>query len=99
MGPILGAILTLAASKGSAYAGTALLAVYAAGLAVPFLVSALAFNYFLSFFQRFKKAIRAIHVGGGMLLIAMGVLLVSGYWTVLNSYAIKLTPEWLWGLL
>ncbi|MFQ6110696.1 MAG: cytochrome c biogenesis CcdA family protein [Nitrospinota bacterium] len=99
VGPILGAILTLAASRGSAASGTALLAVYAAGLAVPFLLSALAFNYFLGFFQRFKRAIRVIHVGGGVLLIAMGILLVSGYWTILNSYAIKLTPSWLWSLL
>ncbi len=99
VGPILGAILTLAASRGSAASGTALLAVYAAGLAVPFLLSALAFNYFLSFFQRFRRAIRVIHVGGGVLLIVMGILLISGYWTILNSYTIKLTPSWLWSLL
>jgi len=99
VGPTLGAILTLASGAESLRQGTALLAVYAAGLAVPFLLSAVAFNAFLTFFRRFSSLMPTLQKVGGVVLVAMGVLLFTGYLTVLNTYAIALTPQWLWGWL
>ena len=96
VGPILGAILALASSTAKATAGLQLLGAYSAGLAIPFLLSALAVNAFFQFFSRFKRYIELVHVGGGLLLIAVGILLFTGSLTVLNSWAIQLTPAWLW---
>jgi len=47
-------------------------------------------------FTRLKGYLHVLHVGAGLLLMAMGVLLLTGYLTILNSYAIRLTPQWLW---
>ena len=96
VGPTLGAILTLASGAESPSLGAFLLAIYAAGLAVPFLLSAVAFNAFLTFFGRFNSFMPTLQKLGGMVLVAMGVLLFTGYLTVLNAYAMALTPEWLW---
>jgi cytochrome c-type biogenesis protein len=73
-----------------------LLGAYSAGLGLPFLLSALAVNAFFHFFVRFKRYIEIVHVGGGLVLIAVGVLIFTGYLTVLNTGAIQLTPAWLW---
>jgi cytochrome c-type biogenesis protein len=99
VGPTLGAILTLASGAESLTQGTALLAVYAAGLAVPFLLSAVAFEAFLTFFRRFSFCMPTLQKAGGVVLVAMGVLLFTGYLTVLNTYAMSLTPQWLWSWL
>ncbi len=96
VGPILGAILALASSTAQATLGLLLLGAYSAGLGIPFLLSSLAVNSFFHFFSRFKRYIEVVHVGGGLLLIAVGILIFSGYLTVLNSWAIQLTPAWLW---
>jgi len=96
VGPILGAILTLASSTTQITAGLLLLGAYSAGLGLPFLLSALAVNSFFHFFAQFKRYIEIVHVGGGLLLMAVGVLIFTGYLTVLNTWAIQLTPAWLW---
>lgn len=96
IGPILGAILALASSTAQATSGLLLLGAYSAGLGIPFLLTALAVNAFLQFFARFKRYIQIVHVGGGLLLIAVGILIFTGYLTVLNSWAIAITPNWLW---
>jgi cytochrome c-type biogenesis protein len=96
VGPILGAILALASSAAQMTAGLLLLGAYSVGLGIPFLLSALAINAFFHFFLRFKRYIEIVHVGGGLLLIAVGVLIFAGYLTVLNTWAIQLTPSWLW---
>ncbi|MFQ5913070.1 MAG: cytochrome c biogenesis CcdA family protein [Nitrospinota bacterium] len=93
VGPTLGAILTLAAVESGK--GAWLLFIYSAGLGVPFLVAAIAFNGFLGFFHRFKRFLPAVQKVGGVVLILMGVLLLTGQLTVLNTYALSLTPEWL----
>lgn len=99
VGPILGAILTLAASTGGTNTGILLLSSYSLGLAVPFFISSLAINRFFPVLQPFRQGIRVVHVSAGLLLVAVGVLLVTGYMTVLNQYAIQLTPQWLWSRL
>ena len=78
VGPTLGAILGLAATQQGTAQGAALLAVYSAGLALPFLFSAVAFNAATRSFAFFKRHYSVIQVGSGAVLIAMGALVVTG---------------------
>jgi cytochrome c-type biogenesis protein len=96
VGPILGAILALASSTAHVSSGLMLLGAYSVGLGIPFLLSSMAVNSFFHFFSKFKRYIELVHVGGGLLLILVGVLIFTGYLTVLNTFAIQLTPAWLW---
>lgn len=96
VGPILGAILTWAATSNEAGQGVFLLGSYAAGLALPFFLSALAIDSFFHFSRAFRRYIHYVHVLAGVLLVIVGVLLVTDYFTMLNSYAIRFTPEWLY---
>jgi cytochrome c-type biogenesis protein len=95
VGPILGATLALASTAGEVSRGTLLLSSYAAGLALPFFLSALAINSFLRFSRQLRPYIQAIHIGGGLLLIIVGILLITDYMTLLNAYALRFTPQWL----
>jgi cytochrome c-type biogenesis protein len=95
VGPILGATLALASTAGEIGRGTMLLTSYAAGLAVPFFLSALAINSFFQLSQRLRRYVQAIHALGGILLIIVGILLITDYMTFLNAYALRFTPEWL----
>jgi cytochrome c-type biogenesis protein len=93
VGPTLGSILTLAAFEGSAAEGAGLLAVYSLGLAVPFLATALAFSRMTSAFAVVKRHYPVIIGTGGAILIAMGVLFLTGEITQLNIEAQRLTSE------
>lgn len=95
VGPILGAILALAGTTAELDRGILLLATYAAGLGLPFFLSAVAVNSFFQFSQLLRRYIQAIHAAGGVLLIIVGILLITDYMTALNIYAIRLTPGWL----
>ena len=95
VGPILGAIFTLAATRTSVGEGMGLLTVYALGLAVPFLLTALALDRFLAWFQRFRPYIVWVDRIAGVMLIALGVLLVTDRFTLLAGYLQALTPEFL----
>lgn len=95
VGPILGAILALAGTAGEIGRGTLLLSSYAAGLALPFFLSAMAVNSFMQFSRLFRRYMRAFHVAGGVLLVIVGLLLLTDYMTMLNIYALRFTPEWL----
>ena len=95
IGPILGAILTLAATRASVGQGTALLGVYALGLAVPFLLTAFALDRFLVWFQRVRPYIRWVERVAGVMLIVLGLLLVTDRFTLLAGYLQRLTPEFL----
>lgn len=95
VGPVLGAVLALAGASGEVGRGIFLLSSYAAGLALPFFLSALAVNSFFQFSQRFRRYIHAVHVMGGVLLIIVGVLLITDYMTFLNAYVLRFTPDWL----
>lgn len=77
IGPMLGSILVVASTKGSAAEGIKLLTVYSAGLAVPFLIAAMAFNTFLSYTKIINRYMRGIMVFSGVLLIAFGLLLLT----------------------
>lgn len=78
IGPTLGAILTAASTTGSVARGGLLLAVYSAGLAIPFLLTALAFNRMTTAFALVKKHYGVIIMIGGIVLITMGVLIITG---------------------
>ena len=86
IGPILAGILTMAATSSGWIAGTSLLIAYSAGLAIPFIISALAIDRFMTFFNRIKRWIGWIERGSGMLLIGIGGLLLTGSLSVLATY-------------
>jgi cytochrome c-type biogenesis protein len=77
IGPILGTILVYAGSKGSALYGLKLLSVYSLGLAIPFFLSALAINNFLTYSKKFLKYMRVIMIISGIVLIVFGVMLLT----------------------
>ena len=85
IGPILGGIIGLAATSGGWRSGLILSAFYSAGLAIPFLVVGLGINQFLAFYGRFRKHLHKVEVISGVILIAVGLLVASGYSTLLAS--------------
>lgn len=86
VGPILSGILVLAAAQNSVDKGILLLTVYSLGLAVPFLLTALGIERFMKFYSGFRRHMHAIEVASGGLLIALGLLLVVGRFTLLSHY-------------
>jgi cytochrome c-type biogenesis protein len=92
-GPTLGAILTAASTEGTVGEGGVLLAFYALGLAVPFVLSALAFSTFSGVFRFFRNHYTAITVISGVVLVTMGVLLYTNELTRLNSEALSLMED------
>ena len=95
IGPVLGGILGLAATTSDVSRGMQLLAVYSAGLAIPFLIAAVAVESFLDWFQRFRRFLPWVMRFSGILLIVVGVLLVTGEFTRLASWLQGLTPDFL----
>lgn len=93
IGPILGSILTYAASSADMSRGLWLLLAYSLGLAVPFLVSAVMVERFLDFFTRMKRQMVWITRISGVLMIIVGILMVTDYFTILATYLQKLTPD------
>jgi cytochrome c-type biogenesis protein len=93
IGPVLGAILGLAATSQDLSRGMLLLAVYSAGLAVPFLVAAVALDSFLEWFQRFRRYLPWVMRVSGALLIFVGVLMVTGEFTRLAGWLQQFTPD------
>ena len=75
IGPILATVLALAAASDTIARGVLLLAVYSAGLAVPFLLTALGISQFLRFYQRFRKHLHAVELFSGALLLFVGGLI------------------------
>ena len=95
IGPILGAILTLAATRANLVEGIALLGVYSAGLAIPFVLSAVALTVFLAWFQKFRAYLRYVEWAAGIMLIFVGVLLVTGKFTLLAGWLVQFTPDFI----
>ena len=90
IGPILGGILGLAATSGGWRSGLVLSAFYAAGLAVPFLITGLGINKFLGFYSKFRRHLHKVEVVSGVLLIAIGLLIATNTITRLASAAVGL---------
>ncbi len=95
VGPILGSILTLAGTTETVRKGIRLLVAYSAGLALPFFLSSLALGGFLRFFKRYRPFIGLVERTAGVLLVIVGLLVLTNYFVILNSFAISLTPQWL----
>jgi cytochrome c-type biogenesis protein len=95
IGPVLGAILTLAGTQETIWSGVGLLAAYSAGLAIPFLLAALAFDRFLNTFKRMRRWIPVLEKASGLLLVVLGLLLVTGSFTLLTSVLARYTPDFL----
>jgi cytochrome c-type biogenesis protein len=89
IGPTLGAILGAASLSGSAAHGAFLLAVYSAGLAIPFILTAVAFSQMTTAFAVIKRHYQAIVVTGGLILIAMGILIWTGELNRLNTEVVN----------
>lgn len=96
VGPILGSILLYASTAKTAYTGIMMLGAYSLGLAIPFFLSAVALNRFLDYFDRYKRLIPVVSTVGGIFLVFVGGLLLTNYFTILSTYALRLTPQWLW---
>jgi cytochrome c-type biogenesis protein len=95
IGPILAAVLVLAANSETVLRGVLLLAVYSAGLAIPFLLTAAGINRFLHFYQRFRRHLHTVEVLSGVLLLFVGGLIfmnrltwLSGKLGFLNRFAL-----------
>ena len=93
IGPTLGAILSAASLTSSAGHGALLLGVYSAGLGNPFLATALAFSRMTSALEAVKRHYAPIMAGAGAILIAMGVLILTGEFFQLNIQAQRLTSD------
>ena len=93
IGPLLGTAMTLAFAEPSRT--LAFIFTYALGLAVPFLVTALLLTQAVGWLRRLNQHLRAVEVASGLLMVGVGVLLITGMFSVLNSYFIRITPEWL----
>ena len=85
IGPILATILSLASVRESVAEGAALLTIYSAGLAVPFLLAGWSIEYFFEAFHKIKHHLRKLEFASGMVLVGVGILLVSDRLTWLNS--------------
>ncbi|MFQ5704105.1 MAG: cytochrome c biogenesis CcdA family protein [Gemmatimonadales bacterium] len=95
IGPILGSILLYTGTQASLGSGLVLLLSYSMGLAIPFLVAALAVEKFIDWFKRYRRFIPlTTKIAGGM-LVGVGLLLVTGYFAILASWLQGLTPEFL----
>jgi cytochrome c-type biogenesis protein len=95
LGPILGSILLYTGTQADLGRGMLLLFAYSLGLAVPFLISAIAIERFTVFFQKMRKQMMWISRISGAVMIVIGVMLVTNYFTVLASWLTTLTPEFL----
>ena len=86
VGPTLAAVLTLAADAGSPAKGALLAFIYALGIGLPFIAIAAGFGWATKSVGFVKRHIRAFNVAGGVILIVLGILLVTGLWTTFASW-------------
>ena len=94
VGPILGAILTMAAGQGSVEQATLLLTAYSAGLAVPFLLAALAYGSSPGIIRRLNRRLPAVSVVSGGVMLAMGAIMLLGFYQQFFARLVALSP-WL----
>jgi cytochrome c-type biogenesis protein len=95
IGPILGAILTMAANEADLGRGLTLLLAYSMGLAVPFMAAALMVERFLAVFAKMRKHMVWVNRFAGVLLILIGILMITNRFTMLANWLQDFTPEWI----
>ncbi|HEX2980026.1 MAG TPA: cytochrome c biogenesis protein CcdA [Anaerolineaceae bacterium] len=86
VGPVLGAILTLALNEGSILTGVQMLSAYSAGMAIPFLLAALGIGWVTVILRRYAKAMHYVEIVMGVILIVVGVMLFLGIFQLMARY-------------
>ena len=100
IGPVLATVLTVAANEASLGAGVRLLFVYSLGLGIPFILAAVAIGPFLGFLKRFRRHLGRVEMAMGLLLVATGLLILTGslnwygQWMIENFPALVQIEEW-----
>ena len=92
IGPILAGILVIASKQETIAQGILLLSVYSLGLGIPFFLTGLSLTAFFNLFNKFKRHLHKVEVIGGILLVAVGVLIMTNYLTILSGYFAKWFP-------
>jgi cytochrome c-type biogenesis protein len=92
IGPVLATVLAVAAQEGSVTAGMKLLAAYSAGLAIPFILAAVAIRPFLSFMQRFRRHLGTMEKIMGALLVLTGILFLTGSINIFGQWMLETFP-------
>ena len=92
IGPILGAILTMAANQDTVGEGVLLLIFYSAGLGIPFILTALLFNWLIGVFGFIKRHFRAVEIISGSLLMVIGVLIFFNLLQLFANYMLEAFP-------
>jgi cytochrome c-type biogenesis protein len=92
IGPVLAAVLAVAASQNTAFEGAGLLAIYSLGLGVPFLLAGIAIGPFLTFFSNFKKHLGVVEKIMGALLVVTGLLFITGQFTRISYWFLETFP-------
>jgi cytochrome c-type biogenesis protein len=92
IGPVLAGILAIASQQETVMQGIILLFVYSLGLGIPFFLTAVSINKFFTLFNRIKKHFHTIEVVGGVMLIAVGILMMTNYLTIIASYLSRWFP-------
>ena len=87
VGPVLGAILTLAINGGSVSNGAILLSSYSAGLAIPFLVAALGIGWVTTILKKYNKVMRYVEIAMGVVLVVVGIMLFTGVFELIAQQA------------
>ena len=95
IGPILGAVLTYTSATATLGQGMGLLLAYSLGLGLPFLLAALLVDRFIGWFQRYRRFIPLVNRIAGIVLVVVGVLLLTGYFSLLATWLQQLTPDFL----
>jgi cytochrome c-type biogenesis protein len=93
IGPILGGIMTIAASRNTVGEGVQLLAMYSLGLGIPFLLTAMAINQFFAASARIRKYYHAIEIISGLLLVVIGLLILFDQFTIITQYLDPYLPK------
>jgi cytochrome c-type biogenesis protein len=94
IGPTLSGVIALATQEATVWQGTGLLLAYSMGLGIPFLLTGLALGSATRTLKRFSPYLRYVEIASGVLLIAMGLLLLTDKFQILNAYFFNLTPDW-----
>ena len=95
IGPTLSGVIALATQEATVWQGTGLLLAYAAGLGIPFLLTAFALGSATKWLKKMSPHLRKVEIASGVLLLIMGLLLLSDKFQVMNAFFFQLTPDWL----
>jgi len=90
VGPVLGAVLTLALTQASVWYGTFLLSVFSFGLAIPFLLVAYGYGTAVHYIKKISKYLNVVSFIGGLFFVFIGILLITDYLIIWNSFAYKI---------